>query len=614
MINTTKLENVKFTEKFYKDYNIYSISINGFNKNEIKELYSYINNYKSILSSYRKNNVIFILKQGNKKINNNNYIFTREKIKQVEMYILLNLLIKAIPLIYSQNTVFSIADNLSYFYKVKEKKVKEFICYEISISKNLNIDISSVTYSDKEGLYKALKNDAKRLATFKSKTIFFENMGKIIKYTTFKDEKFIEKTETLKELVKMKCPGSSKNMGTAVSVSTNKFTTTKNACLAELVLILDKMNDLITYNFEIVNGKFITRDSLSDNISRLETVLKDDSEIKKFFDGKSIGIIDYVQDKNVPNVKNIKEIIKSLGFFNTKVYTKYNLDPNIDYFIILTKDKNFYINNSIQDPYINYHALNTQFINIKDEPKSKSPIVDYVVLTVLKELILKDNIKNNKISYYQENINSSLIKCSFEKIGDQNLLDINNFGVIIENNNLNFFKYKEEQIIKLIGKEKFNNLKDNETYFYILSYGNATSNDYLFDNICLITEKEEHPLPPILQLKNEFDKQIVKSSLLSRTMKNNGINFPFAGVFGIFYTEKSKNNIDYYIGSLNPAIKSDIPNFTKLYNVTYLKGNFEEAFFDFFEKYYVRNFDSTVLPFLNKYLNEGLEYEKFSNL
>lgn len=627
-INTSKIKNVHVKPEFLDNFKIYKVKIT---EDEYYGFYKYLRENIKHLSDFKSNEFVYIL--SNKKIHSKQYLFEDTNINMINNFITLNLILKGLPYIIKSKSYFSCAENLSYFYDVKEisvksanLKYKEYLALEVSVSPQMVLNINGATYTEKSILSQLfiLNNNYKKLGALKRRTVYCDNGDQIMHYSRMEKNKETDEfsiknyNEKMKEIVKMKYNPSQRNSTQAVSLNPNDFEKTKNGCIFYLFHNLKSVSNLITFELEEVQGRFVPSSKSKDSIGRTKKELSYKDALIDFYKDRNLMIIDTTNNK--ANLNRVKEEIYNYGVPHRNIYTSSTSMDKADNFIVITntpKEYNKGEGSLIKDPYTKRHNLRHQHINIEQDKVKSSDFYKNAIPVILKELIIKDNLRKGRIEHLQAQDNL-FMKISPPKKNRESD-DINKTFIGIHISNCNITHIDDEYVSNnthlfehLLNNEKLLELYEGEDDFYILSYGDKTS-DVFFSNIAIISDKDERPLPPIHQIGNEYYKKkslgSKAGSLLSRSIKNQGVDFAFAGVFGMFYIEINNTNIDYYVGPISSDVKSTVPRFPKLHNVSYIQGSFnQKMFFTFFEHYYITNNESTTLPYLNKYIREWENY------
>lgn len=583
-INTSKIKNIEINNNFYKNYKIYKIKINNDDYKNTSMLISKIRKNIEVLSYFKSDNFIYIL--SNKKIKVEDFNFTElYKFSENEKYIFLNLIIKTLHKIENE---YNMLEGLSYYFNkvLNYKNIEEFVFYEIEVSKSMEVLINVATYSRKDQLLAETYNSKEKQRIENKTTYLFQG-------------------ET--EIVKIKHKLSKKNYGIANTLTTNEFYKSKINFLIGIKNLLNSMTTIFTFELEEITGQFLLRNEDTDMISRLSSDLTYDDEMIDFYKNKSIGIINLIEE-NVKGdiVGKIKTFINVLLYgANCKIKVVKNKKGKSDVFIIITHNKSFYMDKNKEDPINKMRGLNSHILNFDHKNTFNKSINKPIVETILKELILKNNIKEMEIKNFKTEMDSVFfdidVRTGFEHYIDG--LKIKNNKMFFINNESNEFK----DVIKLLEeKEVVNILDENNACF--LSYGN--SNENLYDNKFLIYKHKKVPLPLLSNLEDHFLKKNNDSStFMTRSNKNYGKDSGLHGFYGIFYKEKS-GNIVFYIGTIVESPQSKMTSFTGLYEAKLIDGTFNPIdFFSFFEKSYITYKDSTKKPYLLKYIRLKNEYK-----
>ena len=589
ILNTTKVASFKLSNKFKEKFKIYKVIIN---QNEYSSFFKEMNKVNKHISSFRNKDIVYILSE--KQLVIGEHRLREVPYEELKDHILINLALRSLAYL-TNNNVFSLTDNLTYFYSIKEGKIREYLAFDINISEKMVMSINGATYSSKTDLetkISSLKN-VNLLQKLKKRTVYFEDNGKILKLKNKKGEPLSDEAT---RLVKMKL-GNSKNSTTAVSLNSIDYFNTKSGCLFYLMRELNKLNDYFSLEFDIISGQFVKRkaEKESDIISRKNSDL-DYTKHFDFFNDKKIGIINFSGEAD--HLKHIKNELDKLNIPNE---IKIKDDGKTNFNVILSHSPEYYEDKNIKDPYTELKSLRNHFINVyKHEEKNYKNIVQ----VVLKELMIKANLEKRELVVFGSEHDSTLINVSIEI--EDGVKDIEITGINIVNNKIRLLNkesiFEDIEVNKLLDLDSVKSkIKDNKDFF-IFSFG-GKCNGLLFDNVYLVSAMDEIALPDVKMIGKKIDN----NELLSRSMKNHGINFPFAGVYGLFYNYEN-DTIKYYIGSLNPQPQTKISKFCTLYKAEIIKGEFSDNYFDFFEHFYVKNKDSTTLPFTFKYLREALKY------
>lgn len=625
-INTSKIKNISIKDDFINNFQIYRVKIIN---NEYLEFYKYLRKNINYYSDFKTSDFIYILID--KDINSSVYYFDKVNINILDSFIIFNLILKAIPYISKSKTFFSTAENLTYFYDIKECgkkgiKYREYIAFEVVVSPYLTLDINGVTYTEKNELSKLflLDNNSKRLSSLKKRSVYYEDKGQVIHYSRLQKDnntqQFISVSfeDNMKAIVKMRYSTNTKNSTKAISVDSGEFEKTKNACIYYLTFALDSISHFISFELEEIEGCFIQSKISNDSIGRTPTELSFQQTVIDFYKDKKLMIIDTTNNKE--NLERMKKEIYDYGIPYNNIYTSRTNIDKVNHFIVITNPESEYKNNKSHlknDPYMKRHNLQHQHINIEQDKVKPDSFYKNSIPVLLKEIIIKDNLSNGKINYFEAQDNLLIRITPPRKERNENNTNEIFRGIHISNKKIthiddDYIFEKANEFNSILENEQIQELYNSNEDFYIFSYGEKKS-DLFFENVVIISSKKERPLPPIKQIGDKYykDKNRERHLLFSRSMKNEGIDFAFAGAFGMFYREVNTKNVDYYIGSVISSVKATIPRFPVLYNASYIEGKFNpEIFFAFFEHYYIRNNDSTTLPYSNKYLRE---WELYSN-
>lgn len=588
-LNTTKIANFKLSEKFKDKFKLYKVTIK---ENEYSAFFKELNKVNEQISFFKNKDMIYILSVNTLIINDHK--LTEIPYEELKDYILINLALRSLPYL-TNNNIFSLTDNLTYFYTIKEGNIREYLSFDISISEKMVLSVKGATYSSKIDLEKklVLLKNINLLQKLKKRTVYFEDNGKILK---LKNKKGVKSNEEITKLVKMKL-GNTKNSTKAVSLDASDYLETKSGCLFYLMKELNTLNDYFSFEFDIIKGKFVTRKTIKDNdvISRKNSDL-DYTKFFNFFNDKRIGLINYANDS-----KYLVNLINELEALKIPYQIKLADSQQTDFNIILTHTPEYYEKHHLQDPYEELMSLKNHFINV-DNHKVKN--YKNIVQVILKELMIKSNLIKKELFVFGSEHDSTLINFNFSIDDGIKALEIS--GINITKNKIKILSKsvicEDTNLSNLFENINIKNKINDSENFFIFSFG-GNCDKLLFENIYVVSSMDEIAIPNV----NMIGQKIDNKELLSRSMKNNGKEFPFAGVYGLFYNNQN-DCIKYYVGSLNPQPQSKISKFCTLYQAKIIKGDFDYNYFCFFEHFYVKNKDSTTLPFTFKYLREALKY------
>lgn len=589
ILNTTKISDFKVTQKFKDKFKIYKVTIK---ENEYSVFFKELNKIDKHVAFFKNKDTVYILSEND--LNINDHKLKETPYEDLKNHILINLALRTLPYL-TNNNIFSLTDNLTYFYSIKEGNIREYLSFDINISEKMVMSINGATYSSKLDLEKklALLKNINLLQKLKRRTVYFEDNGKILKLKNKKGEQL---SDEVTKLVKMKL-GNTKNTTKAVSLDASDYLETKSGCLFYLMKELNTLIDYFTFEFDTIQGKFVTRKTIKDSdvISRKNSDL-DYTKHFDFFKDKKIGVINYSNDSS-----HLINLITELDIFKIKYEIKLLDSSETDFNIILSHSPEYYEKNNIKDPYETLMSLKNHFINV-DKHKVKN--YKNIVQVILKELMIKSNLLKKELFIFGCEHDSTLINLNINI--DDGIKTLELTGINIVNNKIKILTkdiiFKDSTLANLLESKKILNKINDSKNFFIFSFG-GKCDGLLFENIYLVSAMDEIAIPNV----NMIGQKIDKKELLSRSMKNNGKGFPFAGVYGLFYNHEN-NNIRYYVGSLNPQPQSKISKFCTLYNAEIIQGSFDYNYFCFFEHFYVKNKDSTTLPFTFKYLRESLKY------
>lgn len=591
ILNTTKILNFKLNNAFKNKFKLYKTTIKD---NEYKDFFKELNKINKHISFFKNKNTVYVLSEIDLTISD--HILKKIEYDDIDLnnYILINLALRSLPYL-TNNNIFSLTDNLTYFYRIKEGGIKEYLSFDINISENMVMSINGATYSSKSDLENKLTflKNINLLQKLKKRTVYFEDNGKILK---LKNKKGDPLNDEVKKLVKMKL-GNTKNSTKAVSLDASDYLETKSGCLFYLMKEINNLVDYFTFEFDTIKGKFLTRKTLKDNdvISRKNSDL-DYTKHFDFFNDKKIGVMNYSNDS-----EHLKNLINELNNYNIPYQIKLTDSEDVDFNIVLSHSPEYYEKNNIADPYDKLMSLKNHFINV-----DKHDLKNYknIVQVVLKELMIKSNLLKKELFIFGSEHDSTLINFKLNPDDNQKTYEI--AGISIVKNKINILNeinlFKNNDFLNILENEIIKDKIKTNKNFFIFSFG-GEYNELLFDNVYIVSAMDEIAIPDV----NMIGQKIDKKELLSRSMKNNGKEFPFAGVYGLFYNYED-NNIKYYVGSLNPQPQSKISKFCTLYKAEIIKGDFDYNYFTFFEHFYVKNKDSTTIPFTFKYLREALKY------
>lgn len=591
ILNTTKILNFKLNNAFKNKFKLYKTTIKD---NEYKDFFKELNKINKHISFFKNKNTVYVLSEIDLTISD--HILKKIEYDDIDLnnHILINLALRSLPYL-TNNNIFSLTDNLTYFYRIKEGGIKEYLSFDINISENMVMSINGATYSSKSDLENKLTflKNINLLQKLKKRTVYFEDNGKILKLKNKKGEPL---NDEVKKLVKMKL-GNTKNSTKAVSLDASDYLETKSGCLFYLMKEINNLVDYFTFEFDTIKGKFLTRKTLKDNdvISRKNSDL-DYTKHFDFFNDKKIGVMNYSNDS-----EHLKNLINELNNYNIPYQIKLTDSEDVDFNIVLSHSPEYYEKNNIADPYDKLMSLKNHFINV-----DKHDLKNYknIVQVVLKELMIKSNLLKKELFIFGSEHDSTLINFKLNPDDNQKTYEI--AGISIVKNKINILNeinlFKNNDFLNILENEIIKDKIKTNKNFFIFSFG-GEYNELLFDNVYIVSAMDEIAIPDV----NMIGQKIDKKELLSRSMKNNGKEFPFAGVYGLFYNYED-NNIKYYVGSLNPQPQSKISKFCTLYKAEIIKGDFDYNYFTFFEHFYVKNKDSTTIPFTFKYLREALKY------
>lgn len=588
-LNTTKIADFKLSQKFKDKFKLYKVTIK---ENEYSAFFKDLNKVNEHISFFKNKDIVYILAENTLIINDHK--LTKIPYEELKDHILINLALRSLPYL-TNNNIFSLTDNLTYFYTIKEGNVREYLSFDISVSEKMVLSVNGATYSSKTDLEKklALLKNINLLQKLKKRTVYFEYNGKILK---LKNKKGEQSNEEITKLVKMKL-GNTKNTTKAVSLDASDYLETKSGCLFYLMKELNTLVDYFTFDFDTIKGRFVTRKTIKDSdvISRKNSDL-DYTKFFNFFNDKKIGLINYSNDS-----KYLVSLINELDVFKIPYEIKLADSQETDFNIILTHTPEHYEKNNIKDPYEELMSLKNHFINV-DNHKVKN--YKNIVQVILKELMIKSNLIKKELFVFGSEHDSTLINFNFNIDDGVKTLEIS--GINITKNKIKILSQsvicEDTNLSNLFENINIKNKINDSKNFFIFSFGGKCDR-LLFENIYVVAAMDEIAIPNV----NMIGQKIDKKEFLSRSMKNNGKEFPFAGVYGLFYNHEN-NNIKYYVGSLNPQPQSKISKFCTLYNAEIIKGDFDYNYFCFFEHFYVKNKDSTTLPFTFKYLREALKH------
>jgi hypothetical protein len=625
-INTTQLCNLVINHKNLAAYKFYRVI--DIDDNDFKRFYSYVRKNYVYLSDYRPERGSTVYFLSTTSIDDEQYSFKKITSENIEDYIILNLLIKAIPYIVSHPHQFCTVDNLARFYDIKEVKsskkgiiAKEYIAHEVSISKNLVINISVGSYTPKETLLNYYSKQPKKLNAINNKASYYENNGKLIHFSKFnlvKNKLITEKfSEEVLNIVKGKVSISGNNNSLAASTDYRHVEATKDHTMYLFMELTKQIIDLVQFSLTEVKGKFITNEKGSINRNTERDYL---DTVKSFFLTHNLSIVDKTSNPN-----NVEAVYARIDEYLGSVKNTYKtLHDKADCFIVITDDIQDYKEGKAsldKDPYSRTHNLNTQHISLP--AAFSTPHLTKIkegIPVMLKELVIKNNISHNHLNYFSGQ-NNTLIKYTplSNDTKDENTTcysPIEFCGINVHNNDIIYLHQEDsQQILSSLAHndifiDTFNELYNNKVPFYIISYGDLTTDKFIYSNVAFITTNEEKSIHISGDLSTHYYNHTPNKTkyIKSRTIKNGGELYPFSGLTNMFYSKVDDYHVNYYIGSVIPS-NADVARHATYYNLKFVSGCFSESYFDLFEHYYIKNKDAVTLPYTDKYLREALQYD-----
>lgn len=615
-LNTTKIKDINIKDKFYETFDIYLYQVH---ENDTVQFYKNLETNVDYISTYKAegfniNNIYILTKKGMTLPSS----YTLPKKGDVPDYIIINLLLKAIPELISDSNCMS-TDNLIYLYNTKKcKQVDEYIFFEFLLTSNNVLKVNSVTYSNYEQLKSLFENENKKknykLQQLNSKTRYYlsKKNKNFVKYRKYNDKENNLNSENKPfSIVKYK-GNNKKNITKALTYNKDALDKSKMKAFYVLFQELDKIKDLIEFQLDSVIGEFYLT---NDKVLIMSNKLLKETELRELFKNKKVGIINLTEDENISNyvINSVTKngTTKSSETSRNKTISKDIVDPifsivkdkkdNLDHYLILMHNKEHYEKN---DPYLDYKNLDTQIVTI--ENKKENNYKD-IIRTSLIRLLIKENLREKKLISFKSQ-NHTLIKIETKiskKLGQENyIIHMNAINIhdnqitLLNENEMDYFITKYN---KLFSKIKYSGERQS---FYILSYGNKKE-FYEYDNICFISKNDEIVLPDFKSIvENVGDK-----SILNRQMKDYGIHHKMAGVIGCFYVKENNKVINYYIGEMASNLNDSIKSFCSYYNVEFITGKYDDSFFKFFfiDHSYVRANGVPTVPFSNVYINEAID-------
>ena len=353
----------------------------------------------------------------------------------------------------------------------------------------------------------------------------------------------------------------------------------KNNKVFYIYYVLDilnkKFNDLLSFDFERVNIiKSIGR-------SRDEKVDEKVGEIVSF---KSINLVNWSNSSDYDDeFKDIVDLF-TIGKIGPVTVEKTIIDNA--YNVVYLHHKEYYEQHKYNDPYKNFPADRViQHITIED---SADKIIDdkkVIYNTILKELLIKDDIINRK----------KISLDDWESFGFKNDYI---FGK--EKDGVHYFL-----TIRPDGSFEFNKKLNN-----LSSFGNKIldkCSDYLTDNKgkekTIVADSNGDVIvisrTPTFMLPN---KDIFSISKISRSKESR--EELLSGVVDINLYEINNKSF-YSVGIQGYGMQTSIPKATHLYQVDVIEGkNFIEELLETMAVSFVKYKSFTVMPYPIKYLNE----------
>lgn len=303
----------------------------------------------------------------------------------------------------------------------------------------------------------------------------------------------------------------------------------------------------------------------------------------KSLNGQTLNLINWSNSSEFDSEFNqIKEMLSTNGVL--KVITSNKVDNSLMNLVYL-HDKQYYIGNGYNDPYINNknNAI-IQHITIEDCADKLVDDVKAVFNTILKELYIKmDIVKNSKITI--DNWGSFNFKDDFivarAKEAKQFFMIVKSDGSFKFIDKFDDFTTFESPILK----ECSNVLTNNNKKLLIAYKG----------NILLIDKTNRFNLPL---------EETLSMNDISRSQDS--LEKYFNGIYNInLYNIDGK--VFYNAGIRGSGVHANLPTASPLYSVEVIKGeNIICEILETMSVTFVRYNDFTVMPYPFKYLNEHI--------
>ena len=560
--------------------------------------------------------------------------YVKEDLKHLPSHILLQLLFNSLSTIkhnhYSNVTgrLFVVIPSMNkYFYKSIE--FRQIVTLELKMKQDNIFNLNVVTFtSTKEKDKLGIKEDE----FHKYPRYSFSKYNKLARQIEGDDETFIIK----------QYPNWKNNVPFIDFTNYDKFTASKCGVLYELI---ERFNDQFNEFASVTIGSSNEFKQFSD-ISPINE--KIDLLLKKHQDFP-IAIINYIDDEETE--KQLKSFLKNMHFKNVK---SHKLISKHKHNIVLIHEQEYYEKNEIEDPYNERNRASIQHITKLDLLEK-----DYVINNILKELIIKRDLLNKKISLVDmEKLNMNIVAIKYIKNNDYFILEVNEQGVMdykIETYSL----FDESLYHNMI--EMLNDIDDNDAILIVIngsiiaiqntnefplpaimtigkrlkkeSYNEKIDNAKVIDIFKTLDMEEIKGLDELINELNEETKELDKKALITKVSKlsrgdqkkvykrlEEETGFIFRNYFR---SKRAKNKLlpsnlhlhtktideftyHYYVGAKSTNIKTLFNKASVIRKVTVLHDNgFDMSLFlSLLDVDFVNIDEYSVYPFIIKYLNE----------
>lgn len=332
------------------------------------------------------------------------------------------------------------------------------------------------------------------------------------------------------------------------------------------------------------------------SLERTRSCINEDKAIwTAALEGKKIRIIDLVNDKSEDFCKKMQEVVESLCGIKPTIETKKS-KKDLNVCVVLEKDKY----KDIEDPYSKNYDATVQHITMGGEFKNKKAQLK----SVLNELVIKHDVRNQKLSLYDWSKLGFSEDVSFGmkfELDDEHEKQMFCFMTIHPNGTFNLVKKDPTDLFDF----------DIYTKCTEIFAGNDDVCGVIMDNkknINVIKNTDWFTIPEIFKISGEYEKDRIHEF---RSTWGREEFLPGITDIKMF---KKDDAIYYFVGTVGLGMQSKVTNAANIRRIESYDGApiFFERLLPLMNVDFVHNDRLTVIPFPFKYLREWVKMDEHS--